>query len=88
MALDNKITVKFIPDGDKRLIKAIEKLDSVHRKLTDAQHNLVEGGKRAHRLNNQHIIAYKRYTDAVKKQNKETEKEIKSQQKRNKQISC
>ena len=87
MALDNKIIVKFVPDGDKRLIKAIEKLDSVHRKLTDAQHNLVESSKRAHRLNNQHIIAYKRYTEAVKKQNKETEKEIRSQQKRNKQIS-
>jgi hypothetical protein len=87
MALDNKITVKFVPDGDKRLIKAIEKLDSVHRKLTDAQHNLVESSKRAHRLNNQHIIAYKRYTEAVKKQNKETEKEIRSQQQRNKQIS-
>lgn len=87
MALDNKITVKFIPDGDKKLIKAIEKLDSVHRKLTDAQQNLVEGGKRAHRLNNQHIIAYKRYTDAVKKQNLEIEKEINAQKTRNKQIS-
>jgi hypothetical protein len=87
MALDNKITVKFVPDGDKRLIKAIEKLDSVHRKLTDTQHKLVESSKRAHRLNNQHIIAYKRYTEAVKKQNKETEKEIRSQQQRNKQIS-
>ena len=66
---DNTIKIKFISDGDKGLVKAIEKLDAVHKKLTKAQENLIDVGKKGGRANVKAINTLRRYNDLLKKNN-------------------
>ena len=69
MAQDNIIKVKFQSDGDKGLIKAIEKLDAVHKKLTKAQENLIDVGKKGGRANVNAINTLRRYNARLKENN-------------------
>tara|TARA_R110002012_G_scaffold217155_2_gene388299 strand:+ start:1604 stop:4138 length:2535 start_codon:yes stop_codon:yes gene_type:complete len=66
---DNTIKIKFISEGDKGLVKAIEKLDAVHKKLTQAQENLIDVGKKGGRANVKAINTLRKYNDLLKKNN-------------------
>ena len=69
MAQDNVIKIKFKSDGDKGLVQAIEKLDAVHKKLTKAQENLIDVGKKGGRANVNAINTLRRYNERLKKNN-------------------
>ena len=66
---DNIIKIKFLSDGDKGLVKAIEKLDIVHKKLTQAQENLIDVGKKGGRANVKAINTLRKYNELLKKNN-------------------
>lgn len=66
---DNIIKIKFLSDGDKGLVKAIEKLDIVHKKLTQAQENLIDVGKKGGRANVNAINTLRKYNELLKKNN-------------------
>ena len=69
MAQDNIIKIKFESDGDKGLVKAIEKLDAVHKKLTKAQENLIDVGKKGGRANVNAINVLRKYNAKLKENN-------------------
>ena len=66
---DNIIKIKFLSEGDKGLVKAIQKLDIVHKKLTQAQENLIDVGKKGGRANVNAINTLRKYNELLKKNN-------------------